>query len=63
MVGFSVWTRPPDRTGVAVAAMSDAPTLEALLSSATQAESKRDGQSLYDLAEVARRAGALALAL
>ena len=43
--------------------MSDAPTLETLLSSATHAESKRNGQSLNDLAEVARDAGAFALAL
>ncbi len=46
-----------------MAAMSDAPTLEALLFSATQAESKRDAQSLNALAEAARRAGAFALAL
>ena len=43
--------------------MSDAPSIETLLGAATQAESKRDGDSLYAFAQVARQAGALALSL
>ena len=43
--------------------MSDAPSIETLLGAATQAESKRDGDSLYAFAQVAREAGALALSL
>ena len=58
VAGIRIRARPSDLPCGALAAMSDAPSIETLLGAATQAESKRDGDSLYAFAQVAREAGA-----